>query len=156
MLTPTGSLQVRMDGWGSGMFGAPRDDGARDHRGLDLKTYEGQELVAPISGAISVGRPYEDDDTYHIVNVAGDGIVVRLFYAQPVVSAGQRVRRGQVIATAQDVSRRYNDRPEAAERGAMLAHIHFEVVMQVGHAIGGWRKLKRNVRVDPLPLLELT
>lgn len=154
MLSPTGSLNVRMDGWGSGRFGASRDGGGRVHVGLDLRTYEGQRIIAPMDGTIRLGLAYSDD-AYQIVDVIGDGLRVRLFYVRALVDAGVRVAAGRVIGEAQDVGDRYNGRPEVEELGVMLPHVHMEVIVQAGHAAVNRKLNKRGIRVDPFPLLEV-
>ncbi len=41
------------DSWGSGVFGASRDGGARQHLGLDFIAVVGDDVCAPITGTVA-------------------------------------------------------------------------------------------------------
>jgi len=118
MLSPTGGKTVRMDSKGSGKFGALR--GHRFHYGLDWLCTPGQNLVAPFAGKVlRILYPYENDKHYKGIEILQAHLITRINYIEPCVTAGQRVKKGEVIGTAQDVSIKYGK--------DMNSHTHQEV-----------------------------
>ena len=120
MIYPILEPVIRMDQAGNGYYGAPRGD--RTHSGVDYLCRPGGVVYAPVSGTVSkLGYPYADDLQWRYVQITDEaGDDHRLFYCLPVVSAGDYVHRGDVIAEAQDISERYPDQ-------GMNPHIHYEV-----------------------------
>ncbi len=121
MINPTGG-NIRDDPAGSGRYGAPR--GARRHRGLDLIARPGQPVKAPVDGLlVRQARPYADDRELSGVVLRGRRVTLKLFYLHPDLGlVGKHVRAGDIIGTAQDVTRRYPG-------SGMLPHIHMEVIL---------------------------
>ena len=108
---------------GHGGFNAPR--GGRIHTGVDYVCEPGQPVYSPVHGRVTKhGIPYADDHTYRYIEITdGGGKRHRLFYVQPLVPVNDLVNEGQIIAEAQDISKRYPD----AER-PMTSHIHYEIM----------------------------
>lgn len=112
------------DKHGSGAFGAPR--GARKHRGVDIVSTPGESVFSPMDGKISkIGFPYGDgvggvhDATpFRYVEITGAGATARVYYVEPTVSVGQKVKAGDIIGTAQDLDPRYS---------GITRHVHLEV-----------------------------
>jgi murein DD-endopeptidase MepM/ murein hydrolase activator NlpD len=120
MIFPILEPVIRMDSAGHGYYGAPRGD--RTHSGVDYLCRPGGVVYAPVSGTVSnLGYPYADDLQWRYVQITDEaGDDHRLFYCLPVVSDGDYVHRGDVIAEAQDISERYPGQ-------GMSPHIHYEV-----------------------------
>ncbi len=115
---------------GCGGFHASR--GSREHGGLDLVKKEGQAIYAPISGKMTRHpNPYEGDNVLNGVEVVGTKYKVKIFYVEPSVKIGQRVRKGQKIGTAQSVAKKYG--------AGMTNHVHIEYYQD-------------GKRIDPTPL----
>lgn len=117
---------VRMDPKGDGHFGSGRT--GHTHQGTDFLAIEGEDVRSPMDGKIvHYSSAYQDDQTYRNIVIHGGGIEVKIMYARlaPGVQVGDRVTRGQRIATAQAVSQRYGGRP-------MLDHLHVEARKVVG------------------------
>jgi hypothetical protein len=116
---PTGG-KMRLDSGGLGFFRAPR--GTKYHKGVDLLCKPGQEVVSPISGKIvRVARPYAGDANYAGCVIENSRVTVKLFYLLPDPSKiGKLVSAGEVIGTAQDISKKYG--------GEMQPHVHVEIV----------------------------
>lgn len=114
--------KLRNDPTGKGHFGASR--GSRTHKGVDLLVKKGQPVLMPFDGEVlREVRPYASDNRLNgleIQNETGD-IKVKIFYIRPRVGVvGQKMKKGQLIAIAQDVRVHYPNSPE------MLPHIHIE------------------------------
>jgi len=117
--SPTG-LGIRNDSEGFGHYGAPR--GGRRHEGTDFECIPGQVVKCPIDDATVVrsARPYRDDAFYSGVVVENARIRVKMFYCKPFPGLiGKKVRCGQGIAEAQDISKKYSD--------GMTPHIHLQI-----------------------------
>ena len=129
----TDSNKIRpADEWGSGAFGASRN--GRKHEGVDIVVYPGQELKSPVSGTVKrIAYPYADDLSYKGFVLVSGPYVITVYYANLSVPAGSSIAKGQVIATAQDISARYDS--------GMKPHVHFEVK-------------KNGVLIDPTNLFE--
>ena len=133
-VNPTGG-EMRNDYAGKGHFGARRVHGS--HEGVDIEGDAGTEVLAPISGRLERGCPYEEGyggfnagagtkingegffyETARLV--AGDGVVVEVFYVKlDSTRVGEYVEAGQPIGQVQAVSARYPDE-------GMTDHVHVE------------------------------
>lgn len=122
---------IRSDSAGDGHFGARRS-GGRKHNGIDYLCTPGGFVFAPVDGVVTkLGFPYGDDLSWRYIEIrADDGLYHRLFYVKPLVQVDEIVTAGQIVAEAQDVSKRYPDQ-------GMLAHVHYEI------------KDKHNNYIDP-------
>ena len=111
---------IRNDSKGQGHYRAKR--GSRRHKGADYVCTPGQDVPAPISATIvREAIPYADDDRYSGVVLQGEHMRLKMFYLSPDRSLiGKKVKAGQVIGTAQDISQKYSP--------AMMPHIHLEIV----------------------------
>lgn len=121
LVNPTGRQVRGADGYGSGLFGASRDGGARAHAGVDFVADPGQVVVAPISGRVKkLGFAYASDLRYRYVEIENHAksLLVRVLYVGPTVQVGDVVDQRQVIGTAQDLNPRY--------RG-ITNHVHLQV-----------------------------
>lgn len=122
ILNPTGG-RVRKDEMGDGVFGASRDGGNRSHRGVDFVCIPGQYVVAPVD--CKIGRRiqvYADTAEYQGVELKGDYCNVILYYVD-VTTKRKIVKAGDIIADAQDISKRYGPR--------MTPHVHCELYLLV-------------------------
>lgn len=118
MLSPVKNHGIRSDELGSGLYMMPRGD--HRHKGLDLVTTPGEEVIAPIPGRISkIGYCYNTEPQYRYIEILGDLLSMRLLYVKPSVGVGQRVAEGQKIGVSDDVSKKYGEQ--------MTPHIHIEV-----------------------------
>jgi hypothetical protein len=129
MISPTGSWKIRKDGWGDGKYNASRinADGLHyAHKGTDLVCDEGQVLVA--SADVTFKRealPYLNDSRYSGGIFENEWLEYKMLYFDPSLSVGQKVKQGQIVGYAQDISLRY---PENDKNGKMVPHVHFEVI----------------------------
>ena len=128
-LKPRGS-----DDWGSGDYGASR--GSRTHRGIDLITEPGDEILSPVKGRVSkIGFPYApkkgDKILYKYVQVTDyKGGKHRIFYIEPTVAVDRHVDTNTVIGLAQDIASKYST-PERV----MICHCHLEIISADGDYI---------------------
>ncbi|MGB1557333.1 MAG: M23 family metallopeptidase [Oceanococcaceae bacterium] len=107
-------------GWISSRFGLRRDPftGAKaSHYGLDFAAAEGSDVLAVAAGVVSYAG--KRSGYGHVVEINhGNGYVTRYAHNQRnLVSVGDRVENGQVIAHVGHSGR------------ATGAHLHFEVIM---------------------------
>ena len=117
MVNPTGG-KIRNDKAGVGLFGASR--GGRRHRGVDLLCVPGQAVLAPISGVYRrIAYPYSGNKEYLGVCLQNSKCEIKLFYVRPFISVGKKIKAGDAIGTAQDISKKYG--------GGMKPHIHMEI-----------------------------
>jgi murein DD-endopeptidase MepM/ murein hydrolase activator NlpD len=138
--TPTGKY-IRADRGGDGRYGAPRskikngETYRYTHNGVDLICDPGQEIMAPFDGMMTrIARPYVATE-YSGCVFRGDEATIRMFYFTPKEDLiGKKVKRGDVIGIAQDISKLY-------EGQGVTPHIHLEVekcdpmlLMETGHA----------------------
>lgn len=130
--------KIRIDGYGDGRFGASRDQGKRQHDGIDLVVTPGESISSPITGKIvRYAYPYPDDSRYSGVHIQNDEYLVKMFYLSPVLAKpGQQVTQGQAIGVAQKISTKYGS--------GMIDHVHVEVWPNGG-----------NKAIDPAPLFGL-
>jgi len=125
LLNPTGGA-ICNDSKGAGYFRARRkhrDSSIYSHKGVDflLPSGPGQDIVSPISGVLyRTVQVYSDTKKYTGWEIRNDDICIKLFYVIPNHNLiGVMVHQGEVIGTAQDISKRYpGKRP----------HVHIEVV----------------------------
>lgn len=129
LVDPAGTYRIRSDAAGSGAFGAPRRAGERTygHRGVDTEVKPGDSVRAPFAGLFSrIGRCYPDDNRFELVVVKYGPWQSKILYVEPDYElAGQKVRAGQTLGWAQDVTMRRN----YAEQG-MGPHVHTEIYFQ--------------------------
>ena len=111
-------IRRKCDRYGCGNFGASRDGGSRQHKGMDVLTKEGQVVFAPFGGKIRLFKPYAGDNSLDGIEIQGNTFKVKLMYVQPAVSDGDTVKAGQVIGWAQSLQSKY---PGISD------HIHCEV-----------------------------
>lgn len=126
LANPTRNVVRGVDLFGSGHFGAGRDNGHRTHEGADFVAAPGSDVRAPVSGVVSkVGFAYRDDRTLQFIELtdASMDLVARVFYVDPAVEPGQTVTAGDVIGVTQSLLRRY--------RG-ITNHVHVEIVDDEG------------------------
>lgn len=122
MISPT-RQGVRSDNAGDGHFNARR--GRRRHRGVDFLCAPGQDIYMPITSGMVVRKryPYAEDLRYEGLHIEGvDGvhaIELCLFYVVAVVSFHINYKMGDVIAYAQDITKKYGP--------PMQPHIHLQV-----------------------------
>lgn len=139
VLTPIDSADdnyiIRMDGGGSGLFGASRGD--RSHSGLDFLSIEGQETFAPITGLIRKSNPSTKTPKLTGIAIKGtgeyEGVEVKCFYTTTEFRSDLEwsyqdnitVKRAERIGLAQNVlgEGKYNPRTNKS----MQNHIHFEI-----------------------------
>lgn len=106
------------DPYGSGAYGASRSHGK--HQGVDILVNPGQDIKCPVDGKITrIAYPYAGDTDYKGFVLVSGPYEIKIFYANLSVSVGSTVKKGQVIATAQNISAKYSS--------SMANHVHFEV-----------------------------
>lgn len=114
---------------GSGAFAAPR--GGKRHKGVDYRFAEGDPVFSPVDGIVTrIGWAYAND-IYRLVEILSHKgyLLWRFLYIAPLVKAGDKVKRGQTIGTAQAISKRYGPN--------MTDHVHVEVNIDVAAVLGG-------------------
>jgi len=118
MISSTGK-GIRNDPAGHGHYGASR--GNKVHQGVDDICVPGQGVMAPISGQVSrKAYPYTDK-SYGGLLIQGQRMAVKVFYFEPLPGiVGKIIKMGDVIGTAQDISKRYPGK-------GMTPHIHREI-----------------------------
>lgn len=123
-----GNQQIRdCDSYGCGHFGASRGD--RIHKGIDVITQTGQSILAPIKGKVTRhGYPYEGNTYYKLIEIVNDMYKVKIMYVEPMISVGNQVNAGQVIAKAQNIAAKYST--------SMTNHSHVEVYKKIN---GAWQ-----------------
>jgi murein DD-endopeptidase MepM/ murein hydrolase activator NlpD len=102
-------------------FGAERDGGAREHRGVDIFAARGTDAVAAVDGWVTrVDSTRRGGNVVWLTPLFGD---LRLYYAHldtQLVEAGQFVRRGEVIGTVGNTGNAVTTPP----------HLHFGVYVR--------------------------
>jgi hypothetical protein len=123
-LSPTPDYKVRSDGWGDGVFGAPR--GGKFHDGLDLVVVPGWPITSPIDGVVEkYEQPYARDPMWKGIQIANKQIRVEIWYMLPKLDlVGSKVSAGDLVGQAQDISMKYG---WDEKKKAMLPHIHLRV-----------------------------
>jgi len=132
--SPLGVLIRPRDKYGSGEWQAQRTSNnvGRPHMGIDIMTYPGQPILAPVGVKIvRAAKPYADDDTLSgIVLETMDQIQIKILYCLPLSKPfGRFVPKGECVAIAQSLQDRYP---------GIGNHCHFEVWLH-------------GERVDPTP-----
>ena len=121
------------DCYGSGSYGASR--GSRSHKGVDIKSDEGDNILSPMDGYISSTgyRIYANKCSYLVgVDVTGTGIYsgykIRLFYVKGNVPLNTVVKKGDVIGTQQSLQK--NCYPNMTNgKYCMTNHVHVELIV---------------------------
>lgn len=108
----------KCDAFGCGSYGASRDSGKREHKGLDILSTPGQPVFAPFGGKVRTFRPYPDYPLLDGVSIQGKAYTAKTMYVLPVVKTGDRVRAGQLVGYAQSLQVKY---PGISD------HIHQEI-----------------------------
>lgn len=110
------------DKWGNGAFNAPRGD--HTHQGIDIACYKGTTVLAVSAGKVTkIGYPYNPNNEkkghLRYVQVTDkDGIDVRYFYIESLVSVGDTVEKDEAIGVTQGLEDVYP---------GITDHFHFEV-----------------------------
>lgn len=121
LISPTGKSIRLMDDFGSGLFNAPR--GKEKHNGIDYICEPGQVIISPVDGTvIRKAFPYPNKE-YAGVLLENDSIILKMFYFIPDKKIiGSKVKQGERIGIAQDISKLYNDKKKK-----MIPHIHLQI-----------------------------
>ncbi len=111
------------DRWGSGEYGAPRDQGRRRHRGVDLVCEAGDVILSPVSGIVTkIGYPYDPSGPKghkrYVQVTEPDGLNHRFFYTLPLVGLGDKIHVGVLFARVQGLQDIYP---------GITDHIHYEI-----------------------------
>lgn len=123
------------DLYGSGVFGASRDGGARPHPGWDCITVPG-DMITPIfpSRVARLGYAYEDDRALRLVEMCGlgewDGWACTIMYVSPTVVIGSIVDPSVPIGIAADLAAYYRRKHPKAVKD-ITNHIHVEVAQPI-------------------------
>jgi murein DD-endopeptidase MepM/ murein hydrolase activator NlpD len=143
LTSPVPGAEIRIDPEGDGRYLAPRR--GRRHIGVDLVAPDGCEVVATLTGrVVRLGYCYPDDLHWRLVEIEGDGLIVRVLYVEPCDEVGDFVEAGQLIGYSQGISARYSQ--------AMLDHVHLDVRLAPSvMAFGRWGHAPSDVvYLDPL------
>lgn len=141
-VNPTGKQMRHEDEFGYGHFGASRDGGTRDHKGVDYRADAGQPVRAPISGYVTkIGTAYASSPEYLYVEIRNPALryEARVFYVDPDVRVGQSVHLGDVIGTVRSLKLKYGD--------GMTDHVHLELSGPNGEKFDATRVLTAHVEV---------
>ena len=139
-INPTGLELRAVDAFGYGHFGASRDGGTRDHKGVDYKAAAGQPVKAPISGYITkIGSAYSSSPEYRYIEITNPALryEARVFYVDPDVRVGETVRLGDTIGTVRSLKLKYGE--------AMTDHVHLEIKAPGGRNIDATQVLTAHV-----------
>ena len=117
MISPTGK-GIRYDSEGAGNYGARR--GNRTHLGVDFKSEEGQDIVAPFSMKIvRVANPAADKPKLSGIAFENAYSTGKMFYFKPKKELiGAFIKEGIVIGTQQSLKEYYGPN--------MTDHIHLQ------------------------------
>lgn len=125
MTNPVPGGKIRgTDGYGDGHFGAYRMHGP--HEGVDIVVQPGQTIASPTDGTIvrTDVLPYGKGSPYRGIEIkSASGHRIKMFYVTPGLPVGTKVKAGDPIAKAQDISKEYPPN----KRGVMTPHVHVEV-----------------------------
>jgi len=117
------------DAWGSGEFGASRDNGKRHHIGQDYVALPDDDAVWPVSGKlIHIAPAYANSDLRSIIIVGSgrfEGWMARLDYVLPEVPLSSRSLVGEHLGRVQDVAAYWAKQQPGRE--PMTNHVHFEL-----------------------------
>lgn len=121
MISPTGKGIRVADKFGLGRYGAPR--GPHRHRGADYVCEPGQDIISPIAGVfVREANPYALPSKYNYrgLLIESPFMTLEIFYVYPIAELlGHSVKQGQVIGTAQDISRKYP---------GITPHVHLQII----------------------------
>lgn len=107
------------DKYGSGDFGASRDEGKRRHEGVDYVAWPGDILFAPFDGEYErAAKPYSEDERYTGLVLFSYPHRVTVFYVFARIKPGEKFKKGDGIGTVQDLTVKY---------AGISNHIHVEV-----------------------------
>ncbi|MBI5120991.1 MAG: M23 family metallopeptidase [Rhodospirillales bacterium] len=114
--------------FGCGHYGARRrkpDGKIYPHTGVDIAVEPGGAVSSPAEGTVERNNidPYGDRTFKGVLIRTDDGHEVRVLYVDPSVKAGDRVKAGSPIGTAQDLSKKHKPRG----RDKMTNHVHVDV-----------------------------
>lgn len=117
---PTKSGAVRnCDAFGCGYFGASRGSD-REHNGLDFLAKPNEQIFSPITGKITrFPFPYGNDLRWKGIEIKNNEYSIKIFYVNATVNIGDEVKKGDFIATAQNIASKYGS--------GMQNHIHIEI-----------------------------
>ena len=137
MKAPVKFLELRgNDPTGHGYYGAKR--GTRKHKGVDVLSTAGEDVMSPINGVITkFGWVYKNHKAgkakMRYVEITGDTYRMWIMYTDlSAMKIGDRIFEGDVFGKAQDVSEYWG--------GSMRNHLHIQL----------W---KNGLLTDPEPLL---
>jgi murein DD-endopeptidase MepM/ murein hydrolase activator NlpD len=139
-VNPTGLELRAVDAFGHGHFGASRDGGTRDHKGVDYKAAAGQAVKAPISGYVTkIGSAYSSSPEYRYIEITNPALryEARVFYVDPDVRVGESVHLGDVIGTVRSLKLKYGE--------AVTDHVHLEIKAPGGRNIDATQVLTAHV-----------
>lgn len=106
------------DAFGCGNFGANRS--GHKHQGIDIVTNPSETIFSPIDGEFKrLAYPYANDKNYKGMVLVNDEIEIKIFYVNPTIPTGLKIKKGQPIAKSQNIAKKYGV--------SMVNHIHFEV-----------------------------
>ncbi len=100
------------------LWGDPRDGGARKHEGIDIFAARGSKILAGADGVI--GYVDETDIGGKVISLRPKGYNISLYHAhldEQLVTAGQSVKKGQVIGTVGNTGNAKTTAP----------HLHFGI-----------------------------
>ena len=107
-------------GWITSEFGArqsPFRSGVEFHKGLDISTRFGKEIIAPADGLV-VGSGYDSQDGNFLKIDHGHGFATAyLHLSRMAVKQGARVKKGQIIGYVGDTGR------------STGSHLHYSVLV---------------------------
>jgi murein DD-endopeptidase MepM/ murein hydrolase activator NlpD len=121
-VNPTGKDIRSADDFGYGHFGASRDGGTREHKGVDFVADAGQVVKAPISGYVTkIGTAYASSPELKFVEIRNPALnyEARVFYVDPSVSVGDAVHLGDKVGTMHTLQDKYGQ--------GMTNHVHLEL-----------------------------
>lgn len=130
------------DSYGSGVFGASRDGGARKHLGRDLISQPGDLVVAPFPCVLKrIGLAYPalrllNDSILmlHLLELEGLGGFAgwksRLLYVGTSLAVGTPFEEGDHLGEAENVTAYYTAK-NPGEAKPMTNHVHWEVSIPV-------------------------
>lgn len=141
--SPTRFLELRnLDPTGNGWYGASR--GSREHLGLDVVTFPGEEIFACMGGKVSkLGWMYHGYTAgmryIEITNKVGNHEYrLRQCYVAPKIKKGVIIEANQFIGVAENVSDYHFSK---GDKHRMKNHIHLQL----------W---KNGLITDPEPLFK--
>jgi murein DD-endopeptidase MepM/ murein hydrolase activator NlpD len=136
LANPTHGVIRGADAYGSGKFGARRDNGKRKHEGADFVVAPGGAVWSPLNGVVTaIGYAYHGDVSLRYVEVKDlvRNLSARVFYIEPSVKVGQKLLAGDALGAADSLTSHY---PEG-----MTNHVHVEI------------RDRRGVPLDPASIL---